>query len=52
MRIYVDVKNIPEIKISYQCRTNKKDSFDRWLRKTSPVIVFRGFKWVDISNEH
>lgn len=52
MRIYVEVRNIPEIKEAFNQRVNKKDSFNRWLRKFNPTITFNDMKWMDIINEY
>lgn len=48
MRIYVDVRTIPEINAAFHARTNKKDSFNRWLK--GKTITFLNHNWVEINN--
>jgi hypothetical protein len=38
LHIRINVREIPAVKAAFNNRSNKKDSFVRWLEKTDPTF--------------
>ena len=43
MLIKINLRTIPEVARAYKSRSNRKDSFERWLNKIDPHFTFDGY---------